>query len=128
MRIFDTQDAMTALWQVVAPLAQEIPIYKQVMDEDENSVPESYLLIRSDIVDNGDIYGDGHAELRKNEADIILISKSTGARSDDIHNVNRAKVQKFLNDADMTYTGNNLGYDSTLKQSQYSWSVTFDYG
>ena len=128
MRIFDTQDAMTALWQIVAPLAQEIPIYKQVMDEDENSVPESYLIIRTDIYDDAEVYGDGHTELRKNGGDIILVSKSTGTRSDDIHTLNRVKVKKLLDEADMAYTGINLGYDSALKQSEYTWSVTLIYG
>ena len=51
MRIYQTDDPMQALWEIVSPLASEIKTYKQVMDEDEDSVPESYLLLRPSVSD-----------------------------------------------------------------------------
>ena len=59
MQIFHTDDTMSALWSFLQPLAAEIPIYKQTMDEADENVPESYLLIRTDITDMGAMYGDG---------------------------------------------------------------------
>ena len=128
MQILNSDSAMDALWGIVSPLKDEIPIYKQTVDEDENNLPESYLLIRSDITNSASIYGDGKALLRQTECDVMLISKTTGETSDDIHNVNKAKVKALLDAADAAYNGYNLGYNDTLKESQYTWSVRFLYG
>ena len=129
MQIFNAVDAMTALWDFLKPLSAEIPVYKQVMDEAEENVPQSYLLIRADISNSGAVYGDGRALIRRDTADILLVSRATGARSDDIHSVNIRKVKAFLDAAgDASYTGYDLGYNATLKEAQYSWTLEFLYG
>ena len=128
MQIFDSDDTMSALWAFLQPLAAEIPIYKQTMDEAEDNVPESYLLIRTDITDMGAMYGDGRVMLRRNTADLLLVSKCTGALSDDIHNVNRRKVKALLDAAPASYTAYDLGYNATLREAQYSWTLEFLYG
>ena len=128
MQIFDSDDTMSALWSFLQPLAAEIPIYKQTMDEAEENVPESYLLIRTDVTDAGVVYGDGRVMLRRNTTDLLLVSKCTGALSEDVHNVNRRKVKALLDDSDATYTARDLGYDSTLREAQYSWTLEFLYG
>ena len=96
MQICNSENAADVLWSIVSPLAAEIPVYKEIMSEDENSTPESYLLIRSDITNGGRIYGDGKALLRRSNCDITLVSKSKGDVSTDIHNVNKAKVEALL--------------------------------
>lgn len=129
MQIFNAGDAMAALWEFLKPLAEEIPIYKQVMDEAEENVPQSYLLIRTDISNRGAIYGDGRALIRRDTADLLLVSRATGARSDDIHSANIRKVTEFLDAAgDAYYSGYDLGYNATLKEAQYNWSLEFLYG
>ena len=128
MRIYQTDDPMQALWEIVSPLASEIKMYKQVMDEDEDSVPESYLLLRPSVSDAPSFYGDGNTQLRKCSCNLTLVSKSKGATTDDIHCVNQAKVEALLKVSDVRYTGYNLGYDATLKSSEYAWSVEFIYG
>ena len=128
MQIFNNADAMSALWDFLRPLADAIPIYKQTADESEEGMPPSYLLIRTDVTDAGAVYGDGKAMLRRNSADLMLISKCTGALSDDIHNVNRRKIKAFLDAEGASYTGVDLGYNSTLKEAQYTWSLEFLYG
>ena len=97
MKIFNMAPA-EALWSLVRSLADRIPVYKEVMDEDENSVPESYLLLRTDVGagDSGSVYGDGTAQLRQTECDIVLVSKSKGANTNDIHNQNKASVLEIL--------------------------------
>ena len=50
MQIFDSDDTMSALWAFLQPLAAEIPIYKQTVDEAEKNAPESYLLDRKSVV------------------------------------------------------------------------------
>lgn len=119
---------MDALWKLLLPLREEIPVYKQTVDEAEKNLPESYLLIRSDITDSPGMFGDGKALLRQSECDLMLISKTSGATSDDIHNVNIAKVKALLDASDAAYNGYNLGYNDTLKESQYTWTVRLLYG
>ena len=128
MQIFDSDDAMSALWAFLQPLAAEIPIYKQTVGEAEENVPESYLLIRTGVTDAAAVYGDGRAMLRRNTADLLLVSKCTGALSDDIHNVNRRKVKALLDASGACYTARDLGYDTTLREAQYSWTLEFLYG
>jgi len=128
MQVFNAENAMNVLWEIVSPLKDEIPIYKHTVDENETDLPESYLLIRSDITDSSGMFGDGKVLLRESECDIMLISKTAGAASDDIHNVNIAKVKALLDKSEVSYSGHNLGYNDTLKESQYTWSVRFLYG
>lgn len=128
MQIFNAESAMDALWKLLLPLREEIPVYKQTVDEAEKNLPESYLLIRSDITDSPGMFGDGKALLRQSECDLMLISKTSGATSDDIHNVNIAKVKALLDASDAAYNGYNLGYNDTLKESQYTWTVRLLYG
>ncbi len=128
MQTFNADSAMAALWNIVSPLKDEIPIYKKLVDEDETDLPQSYLLIRADVVNSPGMFGDGKALLRECECDLMLISKTTGATSDDIHNINIAKVKALLESADAAYTGYDLGYNETLKESQYTWTVRFLYG
>ena len=118
MKIFDTNDAMAALWELVSPISEKIPVYREIMDEDENSVPQSYLLIREGITDSPRLYGDGQAMRRMNNATLILVSNSTGSRSNDVHNKNRAIVKELLDKEGVSYTGYNHGYNETLKQSE----------
>lgn len=128
MQIFNAASAMEALWNMFAPLQNEIPIYKQTVDEDEDNLPQSYLLIRADITNSPGVFGDGKALLRQSECDVMLISKTTGEASDDIHNINKEKVAALLVGADAAYEGYDLGYNDTLKESQYTWTVRFLYG
>ncbi|MDE7440236.1 MAG: hypothetical protein K2N23_07000 [Clostridia bacterium] len=128
MQVVNAESAMDALWEMFSALKDDIPIYKQTVDEDETNLPDSYLLIRSDITNSAGMFGDGKALLRRSEGDVILISKTAGATSDDIHNLNIAKVKALLDASDAAYEGYNLGYNDTLKESQYTWSVRFLYG
>ncbi len=130
MNIYDKSSA-GALWEIVSPLlafGKELPIYKEVMDEDENDVPASYLLIRRDIADNGKIHGDGQTLYRKSSCDLILVSKSKGKNSGDIHNINIERIKEVLERGEIAYEGHNLGYNEAQKQSEYSWSVELIYG
>lgn len=127
MKIYD-KSSWEALWEIVKPLQAEIPIYKEVMDEDEDSVPNSYLLIRRDVTDGGRIYGDGKAQTRQSNCDLILVSKSKGKSAKDIHSVNIERVKSVLDQAEIDYDGYNLGYNDTQKQSEYTWSINVNYG
>ncbi len=119
------------LWEIVKPLlvfGDELPIYKEVMDEDEDSVPSSYLLIRNGVVDRGRLYGDGKPVCRESDCDLILVSKSKGCTSSDLHVKNIERVKAALEAAECSFEGYNLGYNDTQKQSEYTWNVNLLYG
>lgn len=122
------QDPIQRLYNIVKPLANEIEIYKEVMTEDDDSTPDSYLLLKSDMTNTGRVYGDGRAMLRASDCDIVLVSKGTADVSTDLHNVNKKKVMQLLDGLEIDYIGVNLGYDDTIKSTQYAWTVTVVYG
>lgn len=122
------QDPVQQLYNIVKPLANEIEIYKEVMTEDDDSTPDSYLLLKSDMTNTGRVYGDGRAILRASDCDIVLVSKGTADVSTDLHNVNKKKVMQLLDGLEIDYIGVNLGYDDTIKSTQYAWTVTVVYG
>lgn len=126
MRIFN-KEPNEALWEIVSPLSAEIPIYKEAFADDKNSEPDSYLIIRADVANSGWAYGDGECELRKSDCDIILVSKGL-ADGDCLHNRNKAKVEKLLKTAGVAFYGNNLGYNTAIKSTEYTWSVKIIYG
>ena len=130
MKVYN-QSSSGALWELVKPLLaykDELPIYKEVMDEDKNSVPPSYLLIRRDITDTGKIFGDGTVQYRESECDLILVSHSKGKTLGDLHEQNIERVKAVLDAAGIDYEGHNLGYDDTQKRSEYAWSLRLIYG
>ena len=122
------KEPILVLWNAVKSIADEIKIYKETMDEDADSVPESYLLLRSDITNTPFLYGDGVTKIRRADCDIILVTKGVATNTTDLHNVNRAKVTEALEAAGLPYDAFNLGYDDTIKSTQYSWSVVIHYG
>lgn len=122
-----SEEPLQALWEIVKPLRDEIPIYKESMAEDINSTPPSYLVIR-EVTDGARLYGDGNCELRTADCDIILVSKGQADSSTDLHNINKEKVRKRLREERLSYTGYNLGYDDVLKSTQYTWNVKVLYG
>jgi len=122
------KEPILVLWDAVKSIADEIKIYKETMDEDADSVPESYLLLRSDITNTPFLYGDGVTKIRRADCDIILVTKGVATNTTDLHNVNRAKVTEALETAGLPYDAFNLGYDDTIKSTQYSWSVVIHYG
>lgn len=121
------KEPMQVLWDALKSLNAKIPIYKETMTEDDDSTPESYLLIRSDISNTPEVTGDGRTQVRGSDCDVLLVSKGIAANSTDLHNVNRGKVSAALNAAGITFDAYNLGYDDKLKSTQYSWSMRLFY-
>lgn len=126
MEIFN-KNSMDALYSIISDLANEIPIYKWSMDEDENSIPDSYILLRSDVTDNTKTFGDGKSLIRNSDCDIMLISKGNVTSSKELHNQNIQKIKDLLKSKEISYYGSDLGYDSSLNSSQYTFSLTVSY-
>ena len=80
MQIFN-KEPIDVLWDLVRdlyfdkankPRKDAIPIYKETMHKDANKVPESYILLRSQVVDTPHSFGDGNTIIRSADCDIIL--------------------------------------------------------
>ena len=127
-------DVMQVLWNMTKALAttgakvSRIPIYKETMYEEQDKIPKSYILLRSQITDSATNYGDGKSVIRNADCDIILVSKGYGDDSTDIHNRNKRKIREHLRNQDIEFTETNLGYDETTKSTQHTFSVEVKYG
>ena len=111
----------------VRDLATEIPIYKYQMNEDENSIPKSYILLRSDLSNSTLLFGDGKSEIRQSDCDIILITKGSVTSTNSTHVKNIKKITDLLNSKEIPFTSFDLGYDKNLGANQYTFSVTVNY-
>ena len=108
-------------------LKNGIPIYKEIMHEEPKDVPQSYILLRSQITDTSEIYGDGKSKVRDADCDIILITKGYADDTNDLHNINKKKIKNHLVSQDIEFQEFNLGYDDGIKSTQHTFSLGVKY-
>ena len=125
MEVHD-KDPIEVLYEYVQELATQIEIYKFNMTEDENSIPDSYIILRPDITNSTSTYGDGTSKIRKSDCDIILISKGYETSKSE-HRTNIKKIQDLLDSKGRAYSGYDLGYNNNLKSCQYTFSLMVYY-
>lgn len=126
MQVYNTTP-IQALTEMVEDLVDDIPIYFEAMTEDDNSIPDSYMLLRSEIADSTQTYGDGVSQIRTSDCDIVLVSKGSNGNYDSLHNTNKNKIINKLKEKGVNYIGSNLGYDDTLESMQYTFSIEVIY-
>lgn len=126
MQIYNVEP-MQALVNMTKGLFSEIPIYKESMHEETNDIPDSYILLRSQITDTTESYGDGKNVVRSADCDIMLVSKGYADDSDDLHNINKRKIREHLEAQEINFDEVNLGYDDGLKSTQHTFSVEVKY-
>lgn len=126
MQIYNVEP-MQALVDMTKGLFNEIPIYKESMHEETNDVPNSYILLRSQITDTTESYGDGKSVVRSADCDIMLVSKGYADDTDDLHNINKRKIREHLKAQEINFDEVNLGYDDGLKSTQHTFSVEVKY-
>lgn len=126
MQIYNVEP-MQALVNMTKGLFSEIPIYKESMHEEANDVPDSYILLRSQITDTTESYGDGKSVVRSADCDIMLVSKGYADDTDDLHNINKRKIREHLKAQEINFDEVNLGYDDGLKSTQHTFSVEVKY-
>lgn len=121
------KEPILVLWDMVKDLVDEIPIYKESMHEEENDIPDSYILLRSQMSDSNLVFGDGKGLIRAADCDIILVSKGYADDTTDLHNVNKKKIREHLKEQDINFQEFNLGYDDGLKSTQHTFTLEVDY-
>lgn len=129
MQVYQVKDeVLEVLVAMVKGLSRQIRIFKEIVNVDKNSVPDSYILLRSQVTDSADNYGDGKGILRVADCDIMLISKGFADKTTDLHNVNKKKLRNHLRNQDVEFIETNLGYDENTKSTQHTFSVKVKYG
>ena len=106
----------------------DIKVYRETETDDANSIPASYIILRSTPNDSPSIYGDGHTLVRGADCDIILVSQGPASNPNCLHFKNKKKIVQRLNDNDISYNFYDLGYDENLKISQLTFAVRVNYG
>ena len=127
--IYIGKEPIQILWDITKDLwlNYKIPIYKETMHEEAKDTPNSYILLRSEINDNEELKGDGQTLTRYADCDIILVSKGYADDTTDKHNVNKKLIKKHLDSQQIKYQGRNLGYNDTLKSTEYTFSLGVEY-
>ena len=126
MEIYKKQP-IDVLVDLTKSLLPKIPIYREVMPEQPSQVPNSYILLRSQISDSISNYGDGQSLIRSADCDVILVTKGYGDSSTDLHNINKALIRGVLKDAGVNFQEFNLGYDNSIKSTQHNFSFEVKY-
>lgn len=119
------KEPILVLWDLVKGLANTIPIYKYSMVEDEDSIPDSYILLTDGTGggDSGRVYGDGATILRGSSSQINLISKGPHSNSTDTHNVNVKLIKNALKDVPYNYI--NLGFNGNVTESVFTLNINY---
>lgn len=120
-------EPIQVLWDMVKDLRSQIPIYKEIMHEDDNDIPTSYILLRSQMSDTTENFGDGKSLIRSADCDIILVSKGFADDTTDLHNKNKKLIRQQLKDKEISFDEFNLGYDEGLKSTQHTFSLGVNY-
>lgn len=121
------KDPQQVLWDMMKSLSKQIPIYKEIMHEDDNDIPASYILLRTDMSNSTNTYGDGKSLIRTSDCDIILVSKGYADDSTDLHNKNKKLIREHLKSQEINFDEFNLGYDDGLKSTQHTFSLGVNY-
>lgn len=121
------KEPVQVLWDMTKGLLKNIPIYKEIMHEEDDDIPNSYILLRSQLSDSTDVYGDGKSLTRSADCDIILVSKGYADDTTDLHNKNKKLIREHLKSQEINYTEFNLGYDDGLKSTQHTFSLVVNY-
>ena len=65
--------------------------------------------------------------MRTADCDIILVTKGHADDTTDIHNVNKAKIRKVLNEKSVSFSEFNLGYVDASKSTEHTFSTNVKY-
>jgi len=64
------------LWDYFKHLKTQAPIYNNIMDEDENSIPQHYVVLEEGVYDESLASGDGLSLVRKSSFNIRIHSRT----------------------------------------------------
>lgn len=118
-------EAERFLWETIGQplLAQEIRVFLGVMNEDPT--PEDYVLLRYDVTDVAREFGDGSAQIRASDCDIIVVGNNT--INDNWVVENAWEVQKILDGLEINYQTIDNGFDERTNTSSITITLNHQY-
>ena len=127
--IYIGKEPIQILWDITKDLylTHKIPIYKETMHEEAKDTPDSYIVLRSEITDSPEVYGDGETLTRYADCDIILVSKGYADDTKDLHNKNKRLIKKHLQAQGIAFQSFNLGFNDALKSTEHTFSLGVEY-
>lgn len=135
MQVFN-KEPIDVLWSLVRdlyfdrnnkPRKDGIPIYKENMHEETADVPNSYILLRSQVTDTPHAYGDGKTLVRSADCDIILVSKGYADDSKDLHNINKRRIREQLKSKEINFDEVNLGFNDATNSTEHTFTLEVNY-
>lgn len=135
MQVFN-KEPIDVLWSLVRdlyfdrnnkPRKDGIPIYKENMHEETADVPDSYILLRSQVTDTPHAYGDGKTLVRSADCDIILVSKGYADDSKDLHNINKQRIREQLKSKEINFDEVNLGFNDFTNSTEHTFTLEVNY-
>lgn len=90
------------LFEMLKPIAEDgHRVYLNTVQEDEDDQPEDFIVYRT-VTSYGKVYGDGLAQLRACDCDIIVNEHGTGNSEESGYLIRL--VEEILNQKEVTYT------------------------
>ena len=111
------------LWELFKNLKKSCPIYLEVMDEDEDSIPRNYVVLQEQTYDTSIANGDGICMVRQTTFDIRMYFKDK-AKMNSVLKLYRDILVK--NNIDFDQVGPQ--YDPTTEQTFIDISGNYIYG
>lgn len=121
------KEPILILWDFVKELKSKIKIYKESMDEQKDNVPDSYILLRSQVSDSTKVYGDGKSCIRLANCNITLVTKGYAEDTTDKHNTNKNLIKNCLKNKDVDFREINLGYNDSNQSTEHTFSLEVEY-
>lgn len=122
------KEPIQVLWELTKDLRSDtLKIFRETMHEEKDNVPNSYIVLRSQMSDTTETYGDGKSLIRSADCDIILVTKGYADDSTDLHNINKRLIRQQLRNKEINFSEFNLGYDEGLKSTQHTFSLAVNY-
>ena len=118
------KDYEAQIFQMLKPLVtQGVQVYLNTVDEDEDDQPLDFVLYRANVANYASVYGDGVAQIRNSDCDIIVNEYGTGNNEGSGYLVRL--VEQILVDHEISYirtSGLELGENSAV-QTTFSFTL-----
>lgn len=119
MQIYNNMPS-EVLWKLFKDSSFDIPIF--VENFISTKEPKTYIILRTNVYDAGENYGDGQVVTRSSDCDIQIISQ--GNDNAELLSV-IAKIKTILRNNDIDFSCVNLGFDGRCQQYVISLSVRY---
>ena len=110
------------LWNLFKHLKDMYPIYINMMDEDEDNIPNNYLILEDDTFDESFVNGDGKNLIRKKNFNIRIFCRGKSVNNDFVD-----AIRSILLNNSISFKQSGPVYESTDDYSSILITGTYIY-